>query len=89
MRINESSIQTNRIAHDEVFTEIVVCDLCGGTGKLIWTNHSKWVKGVLKEKVEDCGHCKGSGKLLRTTTIEYTPFDRERVHPVRRQPRGL
>jgi DnaJ-class molecular chaperone len=38
---------------------IILCDACGGKGKIIY---------------KECPSCNGTGRQVKTTTVSYEPF---------------
>lgn len=58
-------------ATNKYITRVIACPECKGAGEILRDPglHSKTYKR------EECQKCMGSGRLIRKTTIEYTPYD--------------
>jgi DnaJ-class molecular chaperone len=59
------------ITTNKGFTKVIACPDCNGAGEIL---RDPGFRSLIYEK-HTCGTCKGSGRLIRKTTIEYTPFN--------------
>jgi DnaJ-class molecular chaperone len=49
-------------------SKIIICNACNGTGK------TEFRVGWEDYELKECWTCKGSGRLLETTTVKYEPY---------------
>ena len=55
-------------------SEILLCSNCQGTGRATWV---EYIPGHNSERIdheETCDECEGSGRIVKRTTIVYTPY---------------
>jgi len=60
-------------------SEIVICSACDGVGTIQQSELSDYHRGEYKYWNTVCTMCKGSGRLLKTTTSTIVPYDNSEV----------
>ena len=60
---------------NQTITEIIACDTCRGNGYIECSELVDYHKGDYDCWNEICYSCNGSGRIVKTTTIEYKKFD--------------
>ena len=54
--------------------EIILCTTCKGSGYGTKHHYTCYHKGEYDVETYPCPKCKGSGRLLRTTTVKEEPY---------------
>lgn len=64
-----------------VLEEILLCEICNGTGTKEHCEIEDYHHNTYRVWYDVCLNCKGSGRLIRTTTTETTlkPYDNPEV----------
>lgn len=66
--------------HKKTIRKVIACPACNGIGSILVDPGDRGVKYTTKE----CKACKGKGRLIRITTIDYSPLiDNESVLMIR------
>ena len=55
-------------------TKIIMCETCTGSGVVHQRELEDPHRGEYKEWNEICTRCLGSGRLIKTTSIEINPY---------------
>lgn len=55
------------------FTKVIACPDCQGAGEILIDPGSR----SRHYEKETCQTCKGSGRLIRKTNVEYSPFNED------------
>lgn len=64
-----------RLNQKKVTWEIVVCKTCEGRGHVYEEKLVNYHRGEYDSVRHDCRYCNGSGRMVRTTTVEERPYE--------------
>ncbi len=60
------------------YTQNVICDKCNGEGTIIIPGDHLGHGRYSDHRIVTCPQCKGSGIMVRSVTVRYEPFKKNR-----------